>query len=204
MGPSAVWESLTLANQPVADKPGMDCRALVPLIRENDSEGSLMAALLEGLQRMVVAGHRPSAFLLARLTDGRVKLFATPEGSDQARERTVRLRNECGPLEQAFHVAVAYERESLELVVENLCGGGPRRVAQRWDRRAAAWRALEPPRWADADPAHASAPANHYGDECRGLFNNSAILAASLGMTTGWLPKVETSLAPSGADNFPV
>ena len=162
----------------------MDSRALVlPLLRENDGEGSLMAALLEGLQRMVVSGYRPTAFLLARLTDGRVKLFATPEGSEQARERTGRLRNEYGPLEQAFHVAVEYERESLQLVVENLCANGPRRVAQRWDRRAAGWRAVEPARWAGADKA--SAPAQHYGEAGRGLFNNSAILAASLGMTTG-------------------
>lgn len=92
---------------------------------------------------LLAAGPERSNMLLAKLADGRIRIFPPddPEG------RLRRLENEYGP------VSVAYLLEDGD------------------------WREIQP-------SARVS--------------RNSAIFAASLGMTTGSLPNVGSMAAPSG------
>jgi hypothetical protein len=108
---------------------GVNSLLLVPL-QSGDDEGAVMAALLESLARMVSRNHRPSSCLLVRLTDGRVKMVASPGGSRQAREEALRIRNEYGPLSVAFSIEVADGPHGVRLTVENLDRRGPVRMEQ--------------------------------------------------------------------------
>ena len=105
----------------VADKSGVDSLSLVPFLQSGDEEGTVMAALLESLRQMVSRNHRPSSCLLLRLTDGRVRIVASPDGLRQAREETLRIRNEYGPLSVAFSIEVTDGPSGVRFVVENLC-----------------------------------------------------------------------------------
>ena len=106
------------------DKGIVDSPALVPTPKDTAKpdvvNGLLENDLLEGLTRMTLRGYQPSAFLLVRLTDGRVKLVHTPRGADQAREEANRIRNEYGPLEVAFSVSVNREDSGIALAVDDL------------------------------------------------------------------------------------
>ena len=106
------------------DKRIVDSPALVPVPKDaanpDVARGQLENDLLASLTRMSLRGHRPSAFLLVRLTDGRVKLVHTPEGTDQAREEATRIRNEYGPLELALSVSVDRGDSGAQLAVDDL------------------------------------------------------------------------------------
>ena len=101
------------------DKGPVDAFALVPAV-ERSADTAVVKDLLESLTRMTLRGHRPSGFLLVRLTDGRVKLVHTPEGADQAREEAGRIRNEYGPLELALSVSVDGGDSGVRLAVDDL------------------------------------------------------------------------------------
>ncbi len=88
-----------------------------------------MAALLESLEQMIRRKHRPSSCLLVRLTDGRVKIVASPEGSRGAREEALRIRNEYGPLQMAFSIEVTDSPGGPRFIVENLAA---REIAARF------------------------------------------------------------------------
>jgi hypothetical protein len=88
-------------------------------------EAAVMAGLLESLAHMVSRNHRPSSCLLVRLTDGRVKMVASPDGSRQAREEALRIRNECGPFSVAFSIEVEDGPAGVRFVIENLGRQGP-------------------------------------------------------------------------------
>ncbi len=106
------------------DKDIVDSNALVPALKgaanPDVARGILENDLLESLTRMTSRGYQPSAFLLVRLTDGRVKLVHTPEGTDQAREEANRIRNEYGPLALAFSVSANREDTGFALAVDDL------------------------------------------------------------------------------------
>ncbi len=89
-----------------------------------------MAGLLQSLAQMVHRNHLPSSCLLLRLTDGRVKIVASPEGSRQAREEALRIRNEYGPLSVAFSIEIEDGPHGVRLTVENLGQRGPARMEQ--------------------------------------------------------------------------
>ena len=101
------------------DKGIVDSPALV-LAPKGAANPDVMNDLLESLTRMTLRGYQPSAFLLVRLTDGRVKLVHTPEGADQAREEASRIRNEYGPLALAFSVSANREDAGFALAVDDL------------------------------------------------------------------------------------
>ena len=106
------------------DKGIVDSPALVPAPKSaadpDDVNGRLENDLLESLTRMTLRGYQPSAFLLVRLTDGRVKLVHTPLGANQAREEASRIRNEYGPLALAISVSANLEDGRFALVVDDL------------------------------------------------------------------------------------
>ena len=106
------------------DKSLVDMPALVPAPKGAANpdvvHGLLENDLLESLARMTLRGYQPSAFLLVRLTDGRVKLVHTPRGADQAREEASRIRNEYGPLALAFSVSANREDAGFALAVDDL------------------------------------------------------------------------------------
>jgi hypothetical protein len=112
----------------VADKNGMDSFALIPFLESGEQEDIVMAALLASLEQMASRNHRPSSCLLVRLTDGRVKMVASPEGTHQAREEALRIRNEHGPFSAAFSIEVTDCPGGIRFVIENLGRRGPARM----------------------------------------------------------------------------
>ena len=82
--------------------------------------------LLDGLRaltsRMIRQGHRPSSFLLLRLTDGRIKMIRSRGGSEQAGEDLRRITNEYGPAGTAFRVWTEEDGGELVACVENVAG----------------------------------------------------------------------------------
>ncbi len=164
-----------------------------------------MADLLDGLILMLGAGHLPSSYLLIRLTDGRVKVFRTAAGRQAAAQALGEIQNEFGPVGFAFEVSVerlAGEGPGWEgppsrvrASVKNLLRCGPAGMEQDLLRHGAEARAIGTPRWLTRAE---EAPQSEV--ESR----NAVIFAASLGMTTGRLPNVDSSLPPSGASSSPV
>jgi len=100
-----------------------------------------MAGLLQSLAQMVRRNHRPSSCLLLRLTDGRVKIVASPGGLRQAREEALRVRNEYGPLSLAFSIEIEDDPQGVRLTIENLGQRGPARMEQHC---GAPWRQAVP------------------------------------------------------------
>ena len=163
----------------------------------------LMADLLDGLILMLRAGHVPSSYLLIRLTDGRGKAFRTAAGRQAEAQVLREIQNEFGPVGFAFEVGV--ERLAVEgwegqpaqvrAGVRNLLRRGPAGIEQDLLRHGAEARAIGTPRWLTRAE---EAPQSEV--ESR----NAAIFAASLGITTGRLANVDSSLPPSGASSSPV
>jgi len=74
---------------------------------------------------MLARDHRPTSFLLIRLTDGRVRAVATPEGIHQARQAANRIRNEYGPASVALSITVDDQHGGTFLAVEDVGHGDP-------------------------------------------------------------------------------
>lgn len=149
-----------------------------------------MAELLEALQRMVWRGHLPTSLLLVHLTDGRVKLDASIGDLREARDRLRRVCNEYGPARIALWISVEREGTAVHLAVERLTGA-PRKVA------GGSWL---PPRPQAFTAGEGSACSIDFSASSK----NFAMREASLGITTGWLPKVDSIWLPSGARSWPV
>jgi hypothetical protein len=86
-----------------------------------------MADFLRSLERMLQAGHRPSAWLLLRLTDGRTKLFGDSEDIADSTWRTS-LSNQLGPWRLLLRVRYEEKPASGLFRVDNLGDTGPARV----------------------------------------------------------------------------
>lgn len=101
-----------------ADKNRVGTASLLPVRFPNPDE-TLLADLGELASRMLRQGHRPSSFLLVRLTDGRIKIIQSESGAEQAAEDLRRITNEYGPVGTAFRVWT--EEESGELLARVDC-----------------------------------------------------------------------------------
>jgi hypothetical protein len=175
---------------------------------------------------MLRRGHLPSPTLLVRLTDGRLKLNASLGSINEAREHLGRLRNEYGPAEVALWISRETIGGAVRVAVENLDlrYGGASSTAHRVEVPTPMPRdsktrgngengekslAVQAENLRDNGPVwprHAFAGAGS-ARRSTGLSASSkkaAIREASLGMTTGWLPNVESSLLPSGARSWSV
>lgn len=150
-----------------------------------------MVGLLGTLRSMVAAGHQPDDYLLVRFTDGRTKGVVLSDGTP-ASDLLAGLRNEYGPVDSALDISVVSSAGRVLLRVADLVSPGAPRVEQRGE-----WRNGQ---FAYDEPVWGSAGAANYSRDVR----NSAIFAGSLGMTTGWLPKVDSSLSPAGVLSSPV
>jgi len=168
----------------------MESPATVVSRSPEERDRALMADLLEALQRMVRRGHLPTSLLLVHLTDGRVKLDASPENLSEARDRLCRIRNEYGPARIALWISVEREGAAVHLAVEGLTGSSDKVATGLWTP----W----PQAFAAGDGSAACSRAFSASSRKR------AMRDASLGITTGSLPKVDSSWLPSGARNWPV
>lgn len=150
-----------------------------------------MVGLLGTLRSMVAAGHQPDSYLLVRFTDGRTKAAVLSEGAS-AVDLLAGLRNEYGPVASALDISVVNGAGYVLLRVADLAAPGAPLVEQRgeWFNGQLVY---DEPVWAARD-------ADRYSRDLR----NSAIFAGSLGMTTGWLPNVDSSLSPAGVLSSPV
>lgn len=166
--------------------------ALIPSIGSLGGESrAVMVGLLGTLRSMVAAGHQPDDYLLARFTDGRTKAVVLSDGTSSS-DTLSALRNECGPVARAFNISVVSDAGCVLLRVVDLVSPGTLRVEQRG-------------RWSNGllecdEPVWVSETVASYSRDVR----NSAIFAGSLGMTTGWLPNVDSSLLPAGVLSSPV
>ena len=114
----------------------METAALLPIQLQNPDE-TLLADLRSLASRMIRQGHRPSSFLLLRLTDGRIKMVQSRGGSEQASEDLQRITNEYGPVGAAFRVWTEEEGGELVACVENVAGSRGALVGQRLFQAAA-------------------------------------------------------------------
>lgn len=142
-----------------------------------------MLGLLATLRSMVAAGHEPDDYLLVRFTDGRTKAAVIREGA--ASDRLAVFRNEYGPVASALHVGATSGPGTVLLRVTDFTSRG-----SRWEQQGE-WLGGEL-KW--TQPIEVATAADSYSRDLR----KSAILPASLGMTTGWLPNVDSSLSPAG------
>lgn len=160
----------------------MESLAAVATRWAHGRDQDLPADLLEALQRMVRRGHLPSPLLLVQLTDGRVRLDASPENFGEARDRLRRIGNEYGPARVAFWISVVCDGPAVRLAVESLLDP-PRKMAADVviDRAAAA-----PPAWLPTPYPLATGDGSVAGaDRFSASSRNLAILAGSFGITTG-------------------
>ena len=187
---------LGLTDKGWVDAPGpILAPALATALEQHNDPARLMAGLLDGLVRMLRAGHEPSPYLLMRLTDGRVKAVRLAEERHAAATALRQTENEYGPPSLALQVGVDQAGNLVRAEVRNLLRQGPAAVEQELICDGAEARPIGARRWltqAEEPPQSAV--------ESR----NAAIFAASLGMTTGRLPNVDSSLLPSGASSCPV
>lgn len=154
-----------------------------------------MASLLDGLVRMLRAGHKPSPYLLIRLTDGRVKAVSLAESGHEAARVLRQTENEYGRASLAFQVGVDQADAHVRAEVRNLLIRGPAAVEQELVFDGAKATLVGEARWLKQPEAPHQSVAEP---------RNASIFAASLGMTTGRLPNVDSSLLPSGASSWPV
>ena len=150
-----------------------------------------MAGLLGTLRSMVAADHQPDNYLLVRFTDSRTQATVVSDGTPVA-DTLAALRNEYGPVASALSISVVSGVGRVLLQVADLASPGAPRVEQhgKWFNGLLKY----------DEPVWASATAARYSRDVR----NSAIFAGSLGMTTGWLPNVDSSLSPAGVLSSPV
>ena len=79
---------------------------------------NLVSDLRGSMRRMMARGHRPGSFLVARLTDGRIKLSRLDGRAEDAAARLARLRNEYGPVNLAVVVEVLFSKGQWNIRVE--------------------------------------------------------------------------------------
>lgn len=132
------------------------------------------AALLDAVGAASKSACGAQRCILVRLTDGRIKVIQTLAQDTAA--LVDRLCSRYGPLSAAYFVE------------PNGTSKGGTRVSDLIRKRS--WR-QGPAGWAPDEPIDQRRAA--------GLSRNAAIFAASLGMSTGALPKVETILTSPGA-----
>jgi len=168
-------------------------KSLAPVVSGSTEDGdqAFMAEVLEALQRMVWRGHLPTSLLLVHLTDSRLKLDASIRDLGEAKDRLSRVCNEYGPARIALWISVERVGPAVHLGVERLTGA-PLKVATslRLAPRPHTFAAGEGSAGCSSDFSAAA--------------KNRAMREASLGMTTGWLPKVDSIWLPSGARSWPV
>ena len=133
-----------------------------------------MAALLDAADAASRSGSGAQRCVLVRLTDGRIKIVQAP-GEDAVALIDGIVRRH-GPVSAAYYVEFS-ETSWPGTWVSDLIH---RRV---WRRSRLGWAPDEP-----FDQPRAA-----------GLSRNAAIFAASLGMSTGALPKVDTIFTSPGA-----
>lgn len=163
--------------------------------REHE-DAALMADLLESLQRMVWRGHLPSPVLLVRLTDGRIRLHYALDSRAEASVELRRICNECGPARTALWVSVALDGAAVQLAVEPLMplAGGKPSQAYRVEARLGG----------GFPQALAGEVSTGAGVVFSASSRNRAMREASLGMTTGLLPNLDSILLSSGARSWSV
>ncbi len=79
---------------------------------------NLVSDLRGSMRRMMARGHRPGSFLVARLTDGRIKLSRLDGRTEDVEARLARLRNEYGPVNLAVVVEVFFSEGKWDIRVE--------------------------------------------------------------------------------------
>jgi hypothetical protein len=183
----------------VADKASMENLAPVVARWPEGADQPLMAELLETLQRMVRRGYLPTSLLLVQLTDGRVKLDASIEDAGQARDRLRRMGNEFGPARTALWISVERAGPAVQLAVESLTGP-PQRIATGLECGAPAVTGKS----AGLQVLAAGEGSKDGSGDGAASSRKRAMRAASFGITTGWLPKVDSSWRPPGARSSPV
>ena len=144
-----------------------------------------MAGLLGTLRSMVATGHQPDDYLLVGFTDGRAKAAVLSEAAP-AVDVLAGLRNEYGPVASALSTSVMIDAGYVLLRVVDLVSAGAPLVEQHGEWINGRLECAEPC-WTEAFGAG-------YSRDLR----NSAIFAGLLGMTTGWLPNVDSSFSPAG------
>ena len=78
------------------------------------------------MHRMMARGHRPGTFLLARLTDGRIKLVELDGRPEEAPSRLAILKNEYGPVNLAVVVSVHFSGGEWVMTAEEPAAATPR------------------------------------------------------------------------------
>jgi hypothetical protein len=165
----------------------------------------LESELLEALQRMVRRGHLPSSALVVCLTDGRVRLHCSVQDREQARNCLRRICNEYGPARTALWVSVERQGTAVQLAVETLTAAisGAAATVLRAESHLDCQSASEcvspctPQTLAGAGST--GVPADFSASS-----RKRAMREASLGITTGWLPKVDSILMSPGARSWSV
>ncbi len=165
-----------------------------PRSREHPDE-SLIADLLEALQRMVRRGHLPSSALVVTLTDARIRVNASVENRTEALERLLEIRNEYGPVRRALWISVERRGPIVRLGVEPLVSTSGAELPQAFQAEA---RIGSRDGAAQAFAGEGSAVTVDFSVSSR----YSAMRDASLGITTGWLPNVDSISLPSGARSW--
>lgn len=84
---------------------------------------------------MAAAGYRPCRYIVLRLTDRRVKAFVASGGVPDALARLEEVRNEFGPLKEAFLVGCEAAGGRVSVFVEDLLGGQRREHMARAESR---------------------------------------------------------------------
>lgn len=145
---------------------------------------------LQSLRGMLGVGYRPQNYLLVRFTDDRTKA-TTVDDERVARETLTALRNEHGPARYALFLAVTGDALEPTLQVRDLAAAGAPVVRQNAYLRAGTL-SFDTPTWDLGEAAHSR--------DCK----NSAIFLGSFGITTGWLPNVDSNFSPPGVSSSPV
>ena len=86
---------------------------------------NLVADLRGSMRRMMARGHRPGSFLLARLTDGRIKLVELDGRPEDAAARLALLKNEHGPVNLAVVVSVNFSGGEWVITAEEPASANP-------------------------------------------------------------------------------
>lgn len=158
-------------------------------------DASLIADLLEALQRMVRRGHVPSSMLLVSLTDGRIRLNASVGDRSEATGCLLQIRNEYGPVRRALWISVERRGPVVQLGVEPLVSPPGTELPQALQAAARIGARVGA---AHAFAGEGSAVTVDFSVASR----YSAMRDGSLGITTGWLPNVDSISPPSGARSW--
>ncbi|MDA1315403.1 MAG: hypothetical protein O2968_18900 [Acidobacteria bacterium] len=158
--------------------------ALIRIAAEGHQHGTLLEGFLKTMRGMLSSGHRPQNYLLVCLTDGRTKAAAVADAWAAAEHFTC-LRNEYGPVRNAFFLEVSGDATEPTLCIRDLAVTGAPSVRQKAHFHAGVL-AFDTPTWERPETVHSR--------DCK----NAAIFPGSFGITTGWLPNVDSIFSPPG------